>query len=111
MRWLHRWNDAELGETRNVFCAENLRVLDSPARLGYLALVRRSLFERGGVKIEDDAIRAITDRMRLHLNATTQSLFEDRTQSLGIVGEKTGRVGVGYFSRSAAPREPSAPSA
>ena len=38
VRRLHRWNNAELREARDVLRAENLRVLDAPARLALLCI-------------------------------------------------------------------------
>ena len=42
-------------------------------------------------------LRAVADRMGLHLNAAPQGLLEKGTQVLRFVGEKPGRVGVGVL--------------
>src|SRR5207247_4010405 len=89
MRRLHRSNDAELGETRNVLLAQNLRVLHPPANVTRLwmaelcdaglagvrpsnqnvSFFRRHGFERVLVKIENSALGAVSDRVCLDLNA------------------------------------------
>ena len=93
MRWLHRRNDAELGEARNVGRIDNLRVLDAPARLADFPLVRRDGFECLFVKIENHAVGAIADCVRLDLNAAAQCFFEHRPQVFRLFGEITGSVG------------------
>ena len=73
---------------------------------------RRDGFERLFVKIENQSIGAIADRVRFDLNAAAQRFFEHRPQLLWFLREKTGRVGrrPHKASSKAAPREPSAPS-
>ena len=54
---------------------ENLRVLDPPARFLHFAVVRRDGFERFFVEIEDGAIGAVADRVRLDLDAAAQGFL------------------------------------
>src|SRR6266542_418591 len=92
VRWLHRRNDAELCEPRDVGSIYNLRVFDAPARLANFSVFRRNRLKRLLVKIENDAIGAIADCVRFDLDTAAQRFFEQRTQLLGFLGEKTGRV-------------------
>src|SRR5260370_40064379 len=60
------------------------------------------------VKIENHAVRAIANRMRLDLNATAQGFLEHRFQLLGFFSEITGsfgRVTVWFQQRRAARAE------
>src|SRR5882762_4387336 len=80
VRRLHRGDDAELCESRDVGGIKDLGVLDSPSRLSNRAILdgntRKCLF----VKIKHDPISAIANRVRLDLNTAFQRLREDRVQ-------------------------------
>src|SRR6184192_4242325 len=93
MRWLHRRNDAELCELRNVGRIDNLRVLDTPAWFPNFSLVRRYRFERLLVKIENHVVCPISDGMGLDLNPAPQRFFEHRPQLFRLLGQKTGSLG------------------
>ena len=93
MRRLHRRNHAELGEARNVYRIDNLRVFNSPPRFLNLPLVRRHRFERAFVKIENHPIGAIANCVCLDLNASTQCFLKHRFQLFRFFGEVTGSLG------------------
>src|SRR5439155_268823 len=93
MRRLHRRNHAELGEARNVYRIDNLRVFNSPPRFLNLPLVRRDRFERAFVEVENHPIGAITNCVCLDLNASTQCFLKHRFQLFRFFGEVTGSLG------------------
>ena len=64
---LHRRNDAELGEARDVGVIEDLHVLDAKT-----VIDRRHGLERRLVGVERDAIAAVADRVRADLEAVLQ---------------------------------------
>ena len=59
MHGLHRGNDAELREARDVGVIEDLNVLDAEPMVD-----RRDGFERGLVRVERDAVAAVADGVR-----------------------------------------------
>src|SRR3982074_504680 len=69
VRRLHRRNDAEFFEARNVERIYDLSVLNAPARIGDLALIRRHGFQRFLILVENEAITLVADRVGLNLNA------------------------------------------
>src|SRR5438067_2564663 len=93
MRRLHRRDDAKFLKAGNVERINDLRVFDAPARLGNLSLIRRHSAQRLLVLIKYEAITAITDRMRLALNAFAQSFFEHWQQIFFLDGQESGSVG------------------
>src|SRR2546421_9238771 len=93
MRRLHRGDDAKFFEAGDVERIHDLSVLDAPARLGNLSLIRRYSAQRLLVLIKYEAITAITDRMRLALNAFAQSFFEHRQEIFFFDGQEAGSVG------------------
>ena len=67
MHGLHRRNDAELREARDVGVVEDLHVLDAKAMID-----RRHGLERRFVRVERDAVAAIADRVRRDLEAVLE---------------------------------------
>jgi hypothetical protein len=59
-------------EPGDIGCIDNLRVLDSPAGIADFSFVRRHGFERLFVKIENQSVGAIADRVRFHLDAAAK---------------------------------------
>ena len=94
VRRLHRWDDAEFCEAWDVWRTQVLRVLDPPAWLSHLPLVRRDGLQGCFIQVENSPVRAISDRVRLHLNAVTQSFLKNHAQVLFFARQKTGRVRV-----------------
>ncbi len=88
VRRLHGRNHAELRESRNVHGADDLRVLDSPARLANLALFGRHRLHRFFVPIENRSIRSIAYRVSLNLNPFSQSFLEHRHDDFFLLSEK-----------------------
>ena len=80
-------------QTRNVGRIHDLRVLDAPARIGDLALIRRHGIQRFLVLIKYEAIATIPDGMRLTLNAFAQSFFQHGQQIFFLDGQEAGSVG------------------
>ena len=79
---------------RGISCwIDNLRVLDSPARFANFSLVRRHGFERLFVKIENQSVGPVADRVCFHLDAAAQRFFEHRSKVFGFLPEKTGSFG------------------
>ena len=70
---LHRRNHAELGESRDVGVVEDLRVLDAKAVVG-----RRHRFERRLVGVERNAVAAVADGVRRHLEPVLQARASPR---------------------------------
>src|SRR5882724_2088382 len=93
MRSLHRRNDSQLLEPRNVQWIHNLRMLDAPARIGNLALRRRNGFQSFLVLVENKAITPVADCMRFTLNAFSQSLFEYWQEIFFFDGQEAGCFG------------------
>ena len=89
---MHRRDDAEFGEAREVLRAQNLRVLDAPAGLADFSLIRRHGLQRVFVKIEDRAIRAIADGVGFDLHAAAKRFLEDRLQLCFFLGEIAGSL-------------------
>src|ERR1700732_3921648 len=71
VRWLHRWNHAELRESRQIGRIDNLCVFDPPTRIVpfYSNLSPSDFSERFLVKIENHSVRAIADRVGLDLDS------------------------------------------
>src|SRR6266487_2072401 len=80
MRSLHRRDDAEFRETRNVRWVYDLRMLVAPTWLSDLSLLLRHSLQSFLVFIHDKSIRVIADGVRLHLDSLLQSFFQHRQQ-------------------------------
>ena len=106
MRRLHRRDHAEFAEPRQVGRIDNLRVFDAPAGFANFSLAGRHRVKGLLVKIEDHAVRAIANRVRLDLNAAAQGFLEHRFQLFGFFGEITGSFGrvTVWFQQSRAAR-------
>src|SRR5262249_3881868 len=92
---LPRGGDAELGQAWQVCGAEDLRMLDAPAWRGDLSVARGHGVERLLVVVEDRAVRAVADRVRLDLDAALQGALEHRDELLLGVLEEPRRIVVG----------------
>src|SRR5947208_1457757 len=68
-------------------------MLHPPTRFLNLPLAGRHGFESMLVEIENSAISAVADRVRLDLNATAQRLFKHWPQLVRFLREETGSVG------------------
>src|SRR5258706_4107307 len=93
VRRLHGRNDAQLLEPGNVERIHDLRVLDAPARICDLALIRRDSFQSLLVLVENEAITSIADSVRLTLNAFAQSFLEHGQEIFFLDGQTAGSVG------------------
>src|SRR5437867_12330810 len=72
---LHRGDDAQASEPRDILEAQDLRVLDPEARV-----LGGDLLECRLVGIERDAISSIADRMRRHLKTRPEGAGGDVTK-------------------------------
>src|SRR5690606_22251218 len=89
VRGLHRRDHAELREARDVVGVEDLRVLDAEAVDGGGVLV-----ERGLVRIEHEAVAAVADGVRVHLEAGGQRAAGDVLDVRGRRDEQAAGAGV-----------------
>src|SRR2546430_12774576 len=92
MRRLHRGNDSQFREARNINWVDDLRVLVAPAWLGNLPLRFRDRVQSLLVFIEDEAIGIIADGVRLHLNSFLQCLLQHWQQVLLFYAQKTSLI-------------------
>jgi hypothetical protein len=82
VRRLHRGDDTQVREARNVSRTQYLRMLDTPARPRNRALADGNGCKRPFVQVEHDAIAAIADRVCFDLNSPAQGLRQDGKQRL-----------------------------
>ena len=80
MRRLHRGDDPQFREARDVRGVEHLRMLDAPARLGHRPLGRRHCRQRLLIEIEHQPVAPVADGVGLDLDAFSQCRDQERSQ-------------------------------
>jgi hypothetical protein len=94
MTRLHRWNDSELREARNVLRGDDLRVLDTRAMV-----CRWNGLERCRNRIERNSIAAVADRVRIHLKPASEAELGNLPQVSGLTYEQSNVARVVRVSR------------
>ena len=108
VRGLHRGDDAELREARDVGVRDDLGVLDAEARIGDGTLGGRHRGESLLVLVERDAVAAVADGVGLDLDAAPQARDRDAQDLLGrrhVEAAVARRIAVGRIERRAAAAE------
>jgi len=93
VRRLHRGNDSELRESRNVAGTQDLRVLDAPTRCSDRPPLYGHAVECLLVEVQHDAIAPVSYGVRLDLQPPTERLGQDRKQRGLAVNRQPSGIG------------------